>query len=769
MAYAVLAVLAGAAGAGAQERALGGDAATPVLDGPAPPTPPAVVSRDAAGRVTVRANRIPEPIVLDGRLDEAVYQRVASVSDFIQQEPLEGEPATERTEAWILFDDRNLYVSARCWDSHPERMVANELRRDHSNLTQNENFAVVLDTFYDRRNSFFFHTNPLGGLTDALTTDERNVNKDWNTVWDVKTGRFDGGWIVEMEIPFKSLRYKAGASQVWGVNLRRRVAWKNEDSFLSPIPASYGRRGITKTSSAGTLVGIQVPGSAKNLEIKPYAISDLRTDRAAEPAFSDDLGGDVGFDVKYGLTRSLIADFTVNTDFAQVEDDEEQVNLTRFSLFFPEKRDFFLEGQGIFAFGGGGARRGGRGGGGGGGGRGGGGGGQSNIPIVFFSRRIGLTDDGSVPIRAGGRVTGRAGAYTLGLLNIQTGEAEQVGAAATNFSVVRLKRDVLRRSNIGIIGTSRSVAIETPGSSQAFGVDANLSFYQNVNVDTYYARTLTSGLSTRDESYRAALDYSADRYGVQVEHLAVGENFSPEIGFLRRTDFRQSRGVLRFSPRPRAIRAIRKVELQGTYDYITNWEHALESREMQARFRMEMENSDNWNVTYERKFEFLEEEFEISDGIFIPVGAHHFANLRAGYSFGPQRRLSGRVSVSRGEFFDGNSTEARYRGRIELTPRFSVEPNLSYSWVDLPAGYFTARLAGARVNFTASARLVLGALVQYNSSSDALSSNVRFRWEYEPGSDLFVVYSEGRDTLRRGFPVLQNRSVALKLTRLLRF
>ncbi len=427
-----------------------------------PPAPPAVVARDAAGRVTLRAQRTAEPILLDGRLDEQVYTTVPSVSDFIQQDPHEGELATEQTEVWVFFDDRNVYISARCWDSQPDRMVANELRRDHTNLAFNENFAVVLDTFYDRRNSFMFHTNPLGGLTDALTTDERNFNKDWNTVWEVKTGRFDQGWIAEIAIPFKSLRYRAGDSQVWGINFRRSVRWKNELSYLTPIPASYGLAGISKVSEAATLVGIATPSGAKNLEIKPYAISTVTTDRTAEPAVSDDLGGELGFDVKYGLTRSLIADLTYNTDFAQVEDDEQQVNLTRFSLFFPEKREFFLEGQGIFTFGGAGQQ-----------GRPSGGfrpgqsgGPPSNIPVVFFSRRIGLADGVGIPIRAGGRLTGRVGPYSIGVLDIQTGASEAAGAPSTNFSVVRLKRNFLRRSNVGVIMTHRSARVDADGSNQ---------------------------------------------------------------------------------------------------------------------------------------------------------------------------------------------------------------------------------------------------------------------------------------------------------------
>ncbi len=267
-------------------------------------------------------------------------------------------------------------------------MVVNEMRRDNRGIAQNENFTVVLDTFYDRRNGFIFQTNPLGALADGLITDERNNNTDWNTVWDVKTKRFDQGWTVEMVIPFKSLRYNRGRQQIWGINLRREIRWKNEETYLSPIPASYSFRGLMKMSSAATLVGVEVPAALTNLEFKPYAISSVTTNKNADPAFSNDLGGDIGFDGKYGLTEGLTADFTVNTDFAQVEDDEAQVNLTRFSLFFPEKREFFLEGQGLFAFGGAGTRRFG----------GGGFGGGGLTPIMFFSRSIGLDSS----IRGGG-------------------------------------------------------------------------------------------------------------------------------------------------------------------------------------------------------------------------------------------------------------------------------------------------------------------------------------------------------------------------------
>jgi hypothetical protein len=741
-----------------------GPDASLTIDGPPPPAPPAVVARDEQGRVTVRAVRIDRPIDLDGRLDDEVYTAVPSIEGFIQQEPQEGQPVTERTEVWVLFDDRNVYISGRLWDSHPDRMVMNEMRRDNGNIFQNESFTVVFDTFYDRRNGFFFQTNPLGAVRDGLVTDERNNNNDWNTVWNTRSSLFDQGWMVEMMIPFKSLRYREAGPHVWGLNIRRGVRWKNEQQFLTPIPASYAFRGIYKFSSAATLVGIEPPANSRNLELKPYGTSALRTDRVATPRLSNDLDGDFGFDAKYGLTRSLIADFTYNTDFAQVEDDDQQVNLTRFNLFFPEKRDFFLEGQGIFGFGGTGSGR-----------AGGGGGGEGQIgappltPVLFFSRRIGLTGGQKVPINAGGRATGRAGPYTLGFLNIQTGENDAVSADSTNFSVVRLRRDILRRSTIGLIGTHRSDLPGVSGSSHSYGVDAYLAFFANVELNAYYARTKTPGRTGDEASYRTFFSYNGDRYGVGYEHLFVGDAFNPEVGFLRRSAFRRNFGQFRFSPRPAKSATIRKFSYDASFDRITNPAGALESREVVASFNIEKQNSDRFDVEHTRSFEFLAEPFAIDRDVTLPVGGYEFHDTVVSYFLGQQRKLSGTIAAARGTFYNGTKTEARYQGRVELGPRLSVEPRISFNWIDLDQGRFTTKLVSSRVTYTMTPRMLTMALLQYNSSNDTLSTNIRFRWEYEPGSDLYVVFTEGRNTDLRGYPDLQNRGVVVKLTRLFRF
>ena len=363
---------------------------------------PDVFSRTEENGVVVRATRIAAPLRIDGRLDEEVYQTVPAISDFVQTLPTPGAPSTERTEAWVLYDDDNFYVVCRCWDSAPpEQWVANDMRRDSQRLRDNDNFGVSLDTYHDRRNAFVFYTTPLGALTDQTYTDEGNPNRDWNQIWDVRTGRFEGGWTAEIAIPFKSLRYAPGRSQTWGIQIRRGIRRKNEWTHLTVLPpASGGSQAWFRVSGSATLVGLEVPPASRNIEIKPYVSARSTTDRLASPPVTNDGDADFGGDLKYGITPNLTADFTYNTDFAQVEVDEQQVNLTRFALSFPEKRDFFLEGRGIFEFGRGVAL--------------GGGGGDSVAPTLFYSRRIGLNRGRVIPIDVGGRMSGRVGQYSIG-------------------------------------------------------------------------------------------------------------------------------------------------------------------------------------------------------------------------------------------------------------------------------------------------------------------------------------------------------------------
>jgi len=742
-------------------------AQSPVIDGPPPPEFPEMLARDAAGKVTVRAIKLKQPLKVDGRLDEDVYHEYQPFGGFVQVVPNYGATQSERTDIWITYDTENIYVTCRCWDSEPpEKWIANELRRDTNQLRQNDHIGVMFDTFYDRRSGFLFYTNPLGARADYSVVDEGGPNTDWNPVWESKTGRFDGGWTVEMAIPFKSLRYRSGADQVWGIQLRRSVRRKNEWAYLTPVPQNLaGPQAFNRISAGGTLVGLDLPAAGKNLELKPYATSRLTTDRTVVPPLHNDLTGDLGGDVKYGVTANLTADFTYNTDFAQVEIDEQQVNLTRFSVFFPEKRDFFLEGRGIFEFARGGIT-----------------GAQfspvvstSIQPYLFYSRRIGLNRNRIIPIDVGGRLTGKAGKYGIGVMNIQTGDDEASGTPPTNFSVIRIKRDILKRSSIGGMFTNRSKSVLLPGSNQAYGVDAAFSFFQNVGISTYWARTESPGLTDDTDSYQGLFDYGADRYGAHLEFLKVGDNFNPEVGFIARDNFKRAYGTARFSPRPKNSKVVRKYTWQVNEDYFRNGQGQRETEITSGRFSVELNNSDVFTFDLTNDYELLLRPAPIL-GITVPVGSHEFLNTTTSYAFGAQRRVSGTVSLQAGEFYNGTLTAVGFStARVSVMRQFSFEPTISLNRFETETSTVTTRLYRTRADYAFSPLMFASALLQYSSSDRAFSSNWRFRWEYRPGSELFVVYTDEHDTTGpllatpttvRG---LKNRGFVVKVNRLLRF
>ncbi|MGE3405063.1 MAG: DUF5916 domain-containing protein [Vicinamibacterales bacterium] len=725
------------------------------IDGPPPPLAPDVMTRDELGRATVRAVRIAVPIRIDGRVDDQPYDDVPPMTDFIQMEPYEGQPATEKTDVWVFFDDRNIYVTARCYESHPERMIVNELRYDNANITQNDYVAFGFDTFYDRRNGYGFTVNPLAGRIDGQVTAEKQWNGDLNLIWQVQTSRFEGGWVMEAAVPFKSLRTSPVKGLPWGFQMLRYSKWKNEGSFLTRVSNARGGPGggWMAVSQWTTLVGLEIPASGRVLEIKPYAITDLTSDRVATPRVDDRLGGKVGVDAKYTLTRNLAADLTWNTDFAQVEADEQQLNLTRFSLFFPEKREFFLENQGTFAFGTNTTT------------------GAGDLPLLFYSRRIGLSASAqAVPLVGGARLTGRLGRYSVGAINIGSQDDAASRAVATNFSVLRVRRDVLKRSALGLIYTGRSVGQGGTGRNDVFGVDGVFAFYQNVFINTYWARSATPGLRGSDTSYRGQFDYAADRYGFQVDHLLVGDNFRPEMGFVRRDDMRKTFVQARFSPRLRQGGAIRKLFWTASQNYIATPAGRRDYSEQVGEFAVELNSSDRFTAGLTRTFEYLPAPFAIAARTTVPAGGYDYTNVRLAYQFGNQRKAAGTVTVERGSLYGGHKTTLSVsRGRIEITPRFAVEPTFSINAVSLPFGRFNTNLAGSRVTYTVTPLMFVSALTQYNSATRSVATNVRMRWQYLPGSDLFVVYNEQRDTAGRAFPDLANRTLVVKVNRLVRF
>ncbi len=727
---------------------------------PSSPSNATLVSRGDTGRMTVRAFPVTGPFRVDGRLDDEMYRTVEPVDQFTQQMPREGGSPTERTQAWIFFDKENLYVAARCWDqAPPSQWVANEMRRDNIQLSQNESFAVALDTFNDRRNGFMFIANALGALTDGTITDEGLGNRDWNTVWEIRTALFDGGWTIEMAIPFKSLRYRKDATQDWGIQFRRIIRHKNEFIYLSPAPASAGISGITRVSAGAALVGLEVPSGGKNVEVKPYGISSVTTDRRRIPAISSDVIGDGGVDVKYGVTANLTADVTYNTDFAQVEIDEQAVNLTRFSLLFPEKREFFLEGRGILEFarvntGQGGMT----------------GPTATSIPVLFYSRRIGLNQGRVIPIEFGGRIAGKVGKYGVTAMNIQTGREPLSATPVTNFSVFRVRRDILRRSSIGALFANRSQSVVAPGSNQTYGVDLVLSFFQNLNINGYVARTRTPGREGDDGSELARLDYAGDRYGLKAEYLGLGANFNPEVGFVGRTDIKRGYGEARFSPRTASNRVIRQYFAVGSLEYIANGAGRMESRDLTGRFEIDFESSDRVTVESSNTYELLVRPFQVVTGVVIPPGQYRSSEIQTRYRLGPQRRVFGSLGVRRGQFYGGTITAFEFSGaRAAVTKQLSLEPGVSVNRMDLPIGRFTTNVLRLRSDFGFTPRQFVSTLIQFSSADHSLSSNLRYRWEYQPGSEFFLVYTDEHDTAARGVPGLKNRAAVVKLTKLFRF
>lgn len=746
------------------------------IDGPPPPVAPDVISRTPDGQTTIRAIKLSEPLKVDGRLDDAVYTREKPFDGLIQSAPDYGQPASERSDIWVMYDTQNIYVTCRCWDASPASLwVINELRRDTNGLRNNEHFGVMFDTYYDRRSGFAFYTNALGARADYSIVDEGGPNTDWNPVWTSKGSRFDGGWIVEMAIPLKTLRYNAGDGQVWGLQIRRSIRHKNEWDYLTPVPRILaGPQALNRISAGGTLVGLDLPKAGGNVELKPYAIARSTTDNVRTPNVKDQFASDAGGDMKVAVGPNLTADLTLNTDFAQVEVDEQQVNLTRFSLFFPEKRDFFLEGRGIFDF-----ARGGQ-------GTGGGTGGfdQSNTPYLFYSRRIGLASSGVIPITGGGRLTGKVGPWSVGLVDIQT--RATATADATNFGVIRLKRDVLKRSAIGIMATNRTVGPTGTGTNSAYGVDGSFSLTQAFVATGYWARSITTGKTGRDQSYQGVLDYSDDLFGARAEYLSVGANFDPQVGFRRRWDVDRSFAALRYSPRPgHWLPSVRKFTWTTSAEYFETGAGAVDSRGLNATFNTEFSSSDQLNIAYNHDYEYLTAAFTPS-GSPAPVaaGAYDYGSVTAMYTFGAQRRVSGTLTAQIGQYYDGTIRSITFgagggggfqSSRVSVTERFALEPTITVTSVDRPAGSFTTRILRTRADYAFTPLMFLSGLLQYSSADRAFSTNLRYRWEYAPGSEIFLVYTDERDMTEDRFVTastvrgIKNRAFVVKVNRLFRF
>jgi len=716
--------------------------------------------RRGAWAYRLRAARLQEgeKIVLDGLLDEPVWGRADVAGNFVQTEPREGEPATEPTEARVVYDPETLYIGIIAYDSEPHRLIVNELRKDF-NLSNGDVVQVVLDTFFDRRNGYEFATNPRGAKWDAQMANEgREVNSDWDGIWYVRTQINERAWTVEMAIPFRTLKFRAGDAQVWGINFMRRIRRKNEESYWAPIPRMFNS--IHYVSRAGVLEGLEGIRPGTNIRIKPYVIGSLADFATAGPTAHRVFRGDGGVDVKWGVTSGLTLDVTYNTDFSQVEADEQQINLTRFSLFFPEKRDFFLEGSGIFRFGpgeqGGGMM-------GGGGGMGGRLGAVRNDLILFFSRRIGLSESGDpIPLRAGVRLTGRAGPYEVGFLNIQQ---EALGQTpSTNFLVTRVRRNVLANSDIGVVfmNVARARAF-----NRVYGGDANFRFFQNLNVHGYVAKAAAPGLRDGTLAWRVGMSWRNNFWDTRHSFTSIGENFKNELGFAPRLGLRKASDFLGLHWRPRAInRVVREIFPHWQIDYIMDPAGRLDTRLVDYHLPINFQNGAFLEVGVNSTYERLLQPFQIHPTAVVPEGRYSFNEYFVLFNSDRSRPLSVNLRVGTGPFYDGYRQSYSSGANMRVSYRFNASFTHTRHNIRLSTGRFHTDLLTLRAAYSFNTSIFLNALIQYNSVARTWSSNIRFNIIHRPLSDLFIVYNERRES---GTGRLLDRALLVKFTYLFNF
>ncbi|MEW6320622.1 MAG: DUF5916 domain-containing protein [Acidobacteriota bacterium] len=721
-----------------------------LLPSPARASSRALQSPD--GRRRVVAVEATTPIVVDGVLDEEVWRRAEPATGFVQSDPREGEPATEQTEVRVAYDGDDLYIAALCRDSDPAGIVINEIRKDFSGREQ-DSFEVLLDTFADRRNGFVFATNARGAKADTQIANEgREVNPNWDGVWWVASQVTAEGWTAEFRIPFKSLRFTAG-DDTWGVNFARRIRRKNEVTYWSPVSRAFT---INRASSAGDLGGLPAIRPGRNLRVKPFvlggAVRGVGGDR-----FERDTSA--GLDVKMGVTPSLTLDVTVNPDFAQAEADEQQVNLTQFSLFFPEKREFFLENSGIFYFG--------------------------DIPrnsrnasrfrppeedlLLFFSRRIGLTDAGTqVPLYGGARLTGRAGGFGVGLMTMQ-GEAAE-GRPGANYTVARIRRDVFSTSDIGAIVLSREASGSAGDFNRVYGADANFRFFRSLSINSFAVTSDSPGETRNQGAAKTGVSWEDSAKRLQYTVMTVGEGFRDDLGFVRRTGVTRHFLDAAFMPQPEGLRkrGIRQLQPHArTFNYYDP-SGELVSQLSHAGMQVTWNNGAYFEYAFEPRVERITTPFRIRRDVAIPAGRYAWnQHLMVGQT-DLSRAFSGSARVTLGDFWSGTQKNLQVSLLYRPTYRAVVDVGLQVTDIRLtqPSADFVTTLVNLRAGYAFNTQTFLDALVQYRSDLRQFSANIRFNIIHRPLSDLFIVYNEQQLTDGAG---AAGRGVVVKYTHMLAF
>ena len=697
------------------------------------------------GAAVAKAQRISNAPVIDGRLSEQEWQSAAVIEGFVQREPFDGAPVSERTVVRVLFDAGALYVGAWLADREPESIVVGETRRD-AELVNSDAFRILLDTYLDRQNGYVFGTTPAGIEYDGQVTREGQggfsgqvrqqsgsgggFNLNWDGSWQVATSRDSTGWYAEFRIPFATLRYDKSGAQRWGLNFARHIRRRNEEALWSPVPRQFD---FYRVSMAGLLDGIEAPARLP-FTVTPYVLGAGRRDYTLDDTNTNwELGGDA----KVGLTQSLTLDLTANTDFAQVEVDEQQINLTRFNLFFPEKRPFFLENAGTFAVG------------------------TPQDVELFFSRRIGIDDDRrAVPIVGGGRLTGRLAGFNVGALNLQTEDDN-------NYGAFRLLRELGNRTRLGGILVSRINTDSTHDRNISAAIDGRLGLGASFTVDGYIATTDKTNIDQGEMAGAVSASYNSRNWDFGATYREVGENFEPEVGFVSRTAYAFRSGRILRRIRPQGVTWFRELRPHISYREHLDLDGFSETRLLHFDSHFEFANGAFFQLpAINLTREGLKEPFRIAPGVVVPPGTYD--NIEWGFDYNTNRAarvyVDGRMDI--GGFYSGH----RAGGETVLSARvgesFVASVRSTYYRVWLREGDFRTHVLGVRTAYSFSPRVYLQALLQYNQQTESFSSNLRFGWLGTAGTGLYIVYNDVENTgvLDRWARPL-DRTLVVKFTR----
>ena len=723
------------------------------------------------GRPIVTAVAIEEPPILDGDvLADSAWINASVATGFQQSAPDDGQPATERTEIRVAFTSDTLFIGVVCYDSDPSSIVVSDSRRD-SSMNNTDSIQIVLDTFHDRQNGFVFGTTPAGQEYDGQVINEGGsgslfgsggrggfsrgggggFNLNWDSPWQVRTLVSDIGWSAEFAIPFRTLRFPARTQQLWGVNFQRNLPRRNETAYWASLPRQYN---LYRVSMAGQLEGLVTPaGNARNLQLTPYVVGAMRK-REGVPSRRTVVTGDMGVDLKYSVTPGLTLDATYNTDFAQVEVDDQQINLDRFNLFFPEKRPFFLENAGAFTVSNEGAAR------------------QPDLgqTELFFSRRIGISATGQqTPILAGSRLSGKiTDKTTVGLLNMQTEDLDGI-APANNFTVARVRRELPNRSSVGGLFVNRIATgrqARPDDYNRTYAVDGRWGVGDNAMVQGFIGRTETPGRRGRDHALNVSGNYSSESWRLITGYQENGEDFNPEVGFVRRTGgFRKYDLGINNTSRPDGFLKFQELTPHMSFTRYWNFDGVMETSFLHLHFMGEFEDSSSTGAWYDVKSERVFRTFSIS-GIPVAPGRYDFSETNYSFRYNRSAPISFGVSTTAGGLFGGDIVTVRPSVRLRYNETLNLSLSYSRNDIDLPAGSTITNLTSARIGYNLSPRVFLQGLIQHNDSAGLWSSNLRFGWLRDANTGLFFVYND-IEGISDYVPVGAGRSLILKFSYLL--